>query len=294
MTTSDAADAQQRSHVSIGDVLNQLRDDFPDVTISKIRFLESQGLLVPERTPSGYRKFYAHDVDRLRWILRQQKEHFLPLKVIKERLVELDRTGAPLPAGSADPGAPALFEAAPPASKSGRGDRGRARTGGDADAPAAEPAPPANPAGDRAAAAIVDDGADDFASAATGVSMTRTELARAAELTDDELVQLEEYGLVVPAHHSRDRVLFDDDALEIVRIAAAFMRHGVEPRHLRMYRAFADREASLFEQVLLPFRRRRNPDAAEQGEATLRELATLGRRLRTAMLRQGIRRSGGI
>jgi hypothetical protein len=61
-----------------------------------------------------------------------------------------------------------------------------------------------------------------------------------------------------------------------------------------MYRAFADREVSLFEQVLLPFRRRRNPDAAERGEATLRELATLGRRLRTALLRQGIRRSGSI
>src|SRR5262245_64727962 len=75
-----------RAHVSIGDVLNQLRDEFPDVTISKIRFLESQRLLDPERTPSGYRKFYQTDVDRLRWILRQQREHFLPLKVIKGRL----------------------------------------------------------------------------------------------------------------------------------------------------------------------------------------------------------------
>jgi hypothetical protein len=119
-------------------------------------------------------------------------------------------------------------------------------------------------------------------------------LARAAELSDDELVQLEEYGLVMPAHRSRDRVLFDDDALEVARIAAAFMRHGIEPRHLRMYRAFADREVSLFEQVLLPFRRRRNPDAAERGEATLRDLATLGRRLRTALLRQGVRRSAGM
>jgi hypothetical protein len=89
-------------------------------------------------------------------------------------------------------------------------------------------------------------------------------------------------------------VLFDDDALEVARIAAAFMRHGVEPRHLRMYRAFADREATLFDQVLLPFRRRRNPAAQQTADATLRELANLGRRLRTGLLRQAVRRSGGL
>ena len=76
----------ERSHLSIGEVLNLLQDEFPDITISKIRFLESQGLLDPERTPSGYRKFYEEDIERLRWILRQQKENFLPLKVIKDRL----------------------------------------------------------------------------------------------------------------------------------------------------------------------------------------------------------------
>ena len=75
-----------RSHLSIGEVLQLLQDEFPDVTISKIRFLESQGLIDPERTPSGYRKFYDRDVERLRFILREQKEHFLPLKVIKDRL----------------------------------------------------------------------------------------------------------------------------------------------------------------------------------------------------------------
>ncbi len=75
-----------RTYLSIGDVLTLLRQEFPDVTISKIRFLESQGLVNPERTPSGYRKFYEQDVERLRWVLRQQREHFLPLKVIKGRL----------------------------------------------------------------------------------------------------------------------------------------------------------------------------------------------------------------
>ena len=75
-----------RAHLSIGEVLSLLREEFPDVTISKIRFLESQGLVDPERTPSGYRKFYEPDIERLRWVLRQQRDAFLPLKVIKDRL----------------------------------------------------------------------------------------------------------------------------------------------------------------------------------------------------------------
>ena len=84
-----------RTYLSIGDVLTLLREEFPDVTISKIRFLESQGLVNPERSPSGYRKFFDHDVERLRWVLRQQREHFLPLKVIRDRLAdgELDDAG---------------------------------------------------------------------------------------------------------------------------------------------------------------------------------------------------------
>ena len=87
-----------RAHLSIGEVLTLLQDDFPDVTISKIRFLESQGLIAPERTASGYRKFYDADIDRLRWILRQQRDHFLPLKVIRKMLDQgvdtLDAPGA--------------------------------------------------------------------------------------------------------------------------------------------------------------------------------------------------------
>src|SRR5215213_6966337 len=91
--------AEQRggsgTYLSIGEVLALLHDEFPDVTISKIRFLESQGLIDPERTPSGYRKFYETDVERLRVILREQRENFLPLKVIRDRLESgaIDDTG---------------------------------------------------------------------------------------------------------------------------------------------------------------------------------------------------------
>ncbi|HJX44930.1 MAG TPA: MerR family transcriptional regulator, partial [Geodermatophilus sp.] len=86
-------------------MLGALRGDFPDVTISKIRFLEGEGLVSPQRTPSGYRKFSRADVDRLRYVLTAQRDHYLPLRVIKEHLDALDR-GLPVP-GAAGPGAPA-------------------------------------------------------------------------------------------------------------------------------------------------------------------------------------------
>lgn len=77
--------------MSIGAVLNVLRDEFPEVTISKIRFLESEGLIEPQRTPSGYRKFSARDVERLGHVLRMQRDHYLPLKVIREHLEAMER-----------------------------------------------------------------------------------------------------------------------------------------------------------------------------------------------------------
>jgi DNA-binding transcriptional MerR regulator len=92
-----AAD-QHTPRLTIGEVLAVLRDDFPDVTISKIRYLESEDLVHPQRTPSGYRKFSSADVARLRFVLAAQRDHYLPLRVIKEHLEALDR-GEPLPAG---------------------------------------------------------------------------------------------------------------------------------------------------------------------------------------------------
>ena len=80
-----------RAYLSIGEVLGKLRSDFPDVTISKIRFLESEGLIEPQRTPSGYRKFTSVDLERLRYVLLAQRDQYLPLKVIKDNLDALDR-----------------------------------------------------------------------------------------------------------------------------------------------------------------------------------------------------------
>jgi len=104
----DAVD-QRTPRLTIGEVLAVLRDDFPDVTISKIRYLESEDLVHPQRTPSGYRKFSRNDVTRLRYVLTAQRDHYLPLRVIKDHLDALDR-GEPLPAGA--PGTAAVPPAA--------------------------------------------------------------------------------------------------------------------------------------------------------------------------------------
>jgi DNA-binding transcriptional MerR regulator len=286
-TRAEAVSRGGPTHQSIGEVLATLREEFPDITISKIRFLESQGLIDPERTPSGYRKFYAGDVERLRWILRQQKEHFLPLKVIRGRLEELeslaDTGGAPDrdANGTDDGGAATLdLEPSPPAAApEATPPRGRRAARSDR---VARPAVPD--------VSIDDDSSEEqLAVSATGASLTRAELARAAGLDDAQLEELESYGLLSPSIQTRDRVLFDEDALAVARLASGFFRHGVEARHLRMYRQFAEREAVLFEQVLLGVLRQRNPEARARAQSELEELARLGRGLRTAYLRRAVR-----
>ena len=239
-----------RPYLSIGEVLTLLKDEFPDVTISKIRFLESQGLLDPERTPSGYRKFYETDVERLRWILRQQREHFLPLKVIKGRLAG----AVPEPDG-------------------------------DAVAPE-EPARPREPAVRRPRVDAGRDG-DPLATGVSGANLTFGELASASGLEVDDLHELERYGSLA-GRSVGGSVYYDEDALVVANLAAGFMKFGVEARHLRMYRNAGEREASFFEQVVMPMLKQRNPEAHTQAIATLGELARLGQALRAAMLRQAL------
>lgn len=107
--------SRSRDYLSIGEVLDAIREDFPDVSISKIRFLEAEGLIQPERTASGYRKFFETDVSRLRYILSLQKEHFLPLKVIRERLAAVDSNGGSYPVSTTTAVAPAPPSAGAPA-----------------------------------------------------------------------------------------------------------------------------------------------------------------------------------
>ncbi|GAA1507792.1 MerR family transcriptional regulator [Streptomyces synnematoformans] len=105
-TAAPAADRPDRGRardrqLSIGGVLAVLREEFPEVTISKIRFLESEGLVEPRRSPGGYRKFGAADVERLARVLRLQRDHYLPLKVIREQLDAEPADGAPAGAAAA-------------------------------------------------------------------------------------------------------------------------------------------------------------------------------------------------
>ena len=97
-----------RAYLSIGEVLNRLRPDFADITISKIRFLESEGLIEPQRTPSGYRKFTTSDLERLRYVLLAQRDQYLPLKVIKDNLDAIDRGLVPAATGSVPAPRPTL------------------------------------------------------------------------------------------------------------------------------------------------------------------------------------------
>jgi DNA-binding transcriptional MerR regulator len=278
-------------HLSIGEVLSLLQAEFPDVTISKIRFLESQGLIDPERTPSGYRKFYETDIERLRWILVQQRENFLPLKVIKDRLRSAEGVPADEPAPEAVPvpaGAPAA-EAAP--------------------APAPTPSPPtvraSMPAGEApehrpiwmadvarsAKTAKVVEAAESVALDAgpSDVSLTAKELVSAAGLTPEALRELEQYGLVVGRDLGND-TYYDGDALLVARKAAAFLGHGIDVRHLRMFKVSAEREAGFLEQVAMPLLKQRNPEARRQAVDLVEELADLGGDLRAALLRSNLRR----
>jgi DNA-binding transcriptional MerR regulator len=485
-----------RAHLTIGEVLSLLREEFPDVSISKIRFLESQGLVDPERTPSGYRKFYDHDVARLRWILQQQREHFLPLKVIKGRLSDAaeappgvpvaaesevaaagdvaaaadepapadevpargvgpapdGRRAAVPPGAGAAPAAragaaassgmppavsttrsPAGAHAAPAGPGSGlpaatpeavAGERevdeqgggaqgggaqggwaqgggapggwalgggaqgGGASSGGSG--PAGEGASPAWPAGTASSAgssstaprtasstgerrssagrvapvaAAAPEGsrpptpgssapragagaqragrpghvavplAVPAAGRPAGVAAvppgpprpssgsvrpaapapsapapppaarsiatatatnqpdvyTTEELALSAGCEAALVVELQQYGLLVANASVGGVAYFDEDAIGIARTGARFAAVGVEPRHLRAWRNAADREASLFEQLVMPLLRQRNPQARTQAAALLEELVSLGGDLRSGLIREAVR-----
>jgi DNA-binding transcriptional MerR regulator len=309
MSTSTSHDSP---HLSIGEVLNILREEFPDVTISKIRFLESQGLIDPERTPSGYRKFYDADVSRLRWILHQQKENFLPLKVIKERLERMD-DDQPAPVSSIAPGSaaptqrrrprrttrldpdvapPLPFEAsAPDAVETPESDDGD-------DAPRGEPAPRAEdtrpredpPRTERLASfEKVAPAPEPPPSEKPG--LTREELADAAGLQEWQLSELESFGLIRQVGAGDDSAFFNEEDEAIAKAAAGFYSHGIGARHLRMYKQFAERDAALFEQVSIHYLRQRNPQARAKAQDELATLSRLGRALRAALLVRAIRDS---
>jgi DNA-binding transcriptional MerR regulator len=294
------------SHLSIGEVLGLLLEEFPDVTISKIRFLESQGLIDPERTPSGYRKFYDDDVELLRCILREQRENYLPLRVIKDRIDsgEIDPTGEQArPRGIRNVGDHTPHHAA---QQSSLLDHSDAATGAaalfmrtDGDRPdATVPAPTgATPSIFEATTAPADPVAPVVSIAAPppvaptllpGVLLEARELCSMSGITGDQLADLVSYG-VLAADSPGEPPLYNEDALEIASNAKRFLDAGVDARHLRGWRVAAEREAGLLDQLVQPLLRQRNPEARAQALQQLVELEAVGGRLRSAMMREALR-----
>lgn len=262
----------ERDHLSIGEVLSLLKDDFPEVTISKIRFLESQGLLDPERTPSGYRKFYEADVERLRWILQQQRENFLPLKVIRGRLgAEEGASPASEPTGeTAGPERVEAGQPSPPLEVSEpepAGGRAVRRRTPPRESPAVSLLPPPRSHGEE--------------------NMTPDELCEFTGLSPERLRELERFGLL-STRSVAGGTYYDSEAIAVARIASAFEAHGVEPRHLKMYKSTAEREITLFEQVVTPLLKQRNPRSRKQAAETLAELVNLAHELRALLMRQAV------
>jgi len=243
--------AGTRNYQSIGEVLVAVKTEFPDITISKIRFLESEGLITPERTPSGYRKFYVHDVDRLKSILRMQRDEYLPLKVIKERLAKQD-------AGDVDDGEISLDGNEPAMAD---GDAAGAPSGGKT---------------------------DDLAEAPTGLQMSLEEMSAATGVDRDRIKDLESFGIVC-SHGPEGGRYYDGDDYIVLSIVKDFFRFGIEPRHLTMYKHFADRESSFFEALVAPTLRQRNPDARRAAAQTLGDLAVTSKKFKQALLRASLR-----
>jgi DNA-binding transcriptional MerR regulator len=284
-----------RTYLSIGEVLSLLRVDFPDVTISKIRFLEGQGLICPERTSSGYRKFHDPDVERLRFVLRHQREHFLPLKVIKERMVDAGLAPAePTPTrarrNSVSELVAALQETPPSTRAAPEADSAAPRREGVRTTPMREAAPTeAAEAADPGRAPEPPVAADEPLPAKPGTPrLTAEEVAAQAGIDTASVTALVEHGLLT-ASTSRSGGGFDEDSVAIAKAAAGFFAIGLEPRHLKVLRHGVDRELGMIDTLVLPLLQSRTPEGRVRAREQATQFARLSTALRAAILRAALR-----
>ena len=213
--------------LSIGQVLAKLNPDFPDLTPSKLRFLEERQLVSPARTESGYRKFSSADLERLRFVLTMQRDHYLPLKVIRGYLAELDAGRSPeLPGGAS--AAPSMLS------------------------------------GER--------------------RYTRDELIREAGANAMLRGDAISASLIVPAD------LFGDDSVAVLKSLVELQRSGIEPRHLRGFRAAAERELGLIESALMPVARRKDATSRARAAEMAREIAGQLEIVRSSLIRSALTR----
>jgi DNA-binding transcriptional MerR regulator len=211
--------------LSIGQVLAKLNPEFPDLTPSKLRFLEERQLITPARTEAGYRKFSPTDMERLRFVLSMQRDHYLPLKVIKGYLDDLDAGRQPeLPGGTVH--APSMLS--------------------------------------------------------TERRLTRDELVREAGATPMLLNDAISASLILPAD------VFGDDSLAVLRSLVELQRSGIEPRHLRGFRAAAERELGLIENALMPISRRKDASSRAKAAEMAREIAGQLEIVRSSLIRAAL------
>ena len=191
--------------------------------------MEAEGLIVPSRTKSGYRKFSSSDVEKLRYILRMQRDHYLPLKVIKEHIEAIDRGLKP-----------EIDEIEKP----------------------------------KVPSALVD--LNQLGIKKSNIRVTREELIANTSITDQDLKESEDYGLIKVLADKRH---YDDIAVKTARVIAALSGFGLEPRHLKFLKSGSDRESSLIKQVASPMSRSKRPDAGEQALEMMREISNLTNQL---------------
>ncbi|MDH6180798.1 DNA-binding transcriptional MerR regulator [Microbacteriaceae bacterium SG_E_30_P1] len=213
--------------LSIGQVLAKLSPEFPDLSPSKLRFLEERQLVSPARTESGYRKFSHADLERVRFILTMQRDHYLPLKVIRGYLVDLDAGRTPeLPGGTVP--APSMLSS------------------------------------ER--------------------KLTKDELIREAGANAMLLGDAVSASLIVPAE------VYGDDALAVLKSLVELQRSGIEPRHLRGFRAAAERELGLIENALMPVARRKDASSRARAAEMAREIAGQLEIVRSSLIRSALTR----
>jgi DNA-binding transcriptional MerR regulator len=251
-----APDRPTLAGMSIGAVLDLLRGDFPDVTISKIRFLEAEGLVTPGRTASGYRRFTAYDCARLRFVLTAQRDQYLPLKVIKAQLdAQLD---GELPKTGSSYGVPRLVSVD---SKS-------------------------DPAWDTLPTGAADDGAAGSSGVApTQVRLRREDLLARSGIDAALLIELIKAGVIKPGTAG----FFDEHSVVIAQCARALTEYGVEPRHLRAFRSAADRQSDLIAQIAGPVVKAGKAGARDRADDLAREVAALAITLHTSLIKSAVR-----
>jgi len=240
--------------LTIGAVCKALEREFPDISISKIRYLEDQRLLSPRRTAGGYRLFSPGDVTRLRTILRLQRDEFLPLRVIRQELAAGRAEQDDLARGNSQPDP-----------------RGARRASLDVRASGSLY---------RLEEVLEETGAD--------VSLVK-ELEEFGVIKGERR-DTPQGGIPHGGAHAGGEVVYDDTEREIIRATAELKRFGVGGRNLRVFRTSADREAALLEQILAPALRSRNPERRKEAVEALENLAATASYLKHLLLVRDLRK----